>query len=93
MNEPTTPAELPRDSRAEIARQLHDGVAQTLAALAWQITAAAHDCTDPATAERLRDLRALAGDAIDQATRLAREVHPAPHGDPLRAVLRPRAVQ
>jgi signal transduction histidine kinase len=89
MNE-TTSARLPRDSRAEIARQLHDGVAQTLAALACEITAAAHDCTDPVTAHRLRVLRALAGDAIEHATRLAREVHPAPHGDPFRTVLRPR---
>jgi signal transduction histidine kinase len=90
MTAPSAPAE-----RAEVARQLHEEVAQTLAGLAYQISAAARDCPDEETRTRLTEMRQIAGDALEQTRMLARAVLPLqpgqlsqpPHGDPLRSII------
>jgi signal transduction histidine kinase len=76
-----------RDDRAQVARALHEGVAQTLAALGWTLAAAARDCPDAPTAARITAARALAAAALEQARAGGLSVQPPPHGDPLRPVL------
>ena len=61
--------------RARIGRELHDSTAQTLAALAMQLAAAARDSRDPALAERLAMLRELAGEAVEEVRALAHTVY------------------
>jgi signal transduction histidine kinase len=62
--------------RARIARELHDSTAQTLAALALQLSAAARDCADPACAVRLEEIKALATDALEEVRTLSHTVYP-----------------
>ena len=62
--------------RARIARELHDSTAQTLAALAFQLAAAARDCPDPAGRERLEGIKALATDALEEVRILSHSVYP-----------------
>ncbi|HEX5408578.1 MAG TPA: sensor histidine kinase [Gemmatimonadaceae bacterium] len=62
--------------RAYIARELHDSVAQTLAALVMQVGAAARDCTDPRLAERLDTIRTLGTDSLEEVRLLAHTMYP-----------------
>ena len=62
--------------RARIARELHDSIAQTLAALTYQLSAAGRDTTDPATAAHLADLCAVARGAVEEVRTLSHVVHP-----------------
>ena len=62
--------------RARIARELHDSTAQTLAALAFQLAAAARDSRDPELTDRLALMREIAGTAIEEVRALAHSVHP-----------------
>lgn len=64
------------EERSRIARELHDSAAQSIAALSYQLAAAARDTSDPATAARLVELRALAGDVLEEVRTLAHVVHP-----------------
>ena len=61
--------------RGRIARELHDSTAQTLAALALQVRAAAVDA--PASlADRLELVRELAGEAVEEVRTLSSTIHP-----------------
>lgn len=62
--------------RAYIARELHDSVAQSLAALVMQVGAAARDCTDPRLAERLGTIRTLGTNALEEVRLLAHTMYP-----------------
>ena len=62
--------------RARIARELHDSTAQTLAALSFQLSAAARDCEDPACRGRLEDIKQLAADALEEVRSLSHTVYP-----------------
>jgi signal transduction histidine kinase len=62
--------------RAAIARELHDSTAQHMAALLFQLSAAARDTTDPALADRLREARDSAEGILEQVRRLSDVVHP-----------------
>ena len=62
--------------RSALARELHDSVAQHLAAVLLQLSAAARDTTDPAIAERLRDARDSAQYALQEARALSHALHP-----------------
>lgn len=64
------------DERARVARELHDSTAQSIAALAYQLAAAARDCTDPAMARRLHEMRELAGDVLEEVRSMAHAMHP-----------------
>ena len=62
--------------RAALARELHDSTAQRLAALLFQISAAARDCRDPEIAERLAAARDAAEEVTEEVRLLAHTVHP-----------------
>jgi signal transduction histidine kinase len=64
------------EERSRIARELHDSAAQSIAALSYQIAAAARDAADPQLAARLADLRTLAGDVLEEVRMLSHVVHP-----------------
>jgi signal transduction histidine kinase len=62
--------------RAALARELHDSTAQRLAALLFQISAAARDCRDPEIADRLAAARDAAEEVTEEVRLLAHTVHP-----------------
>jgi signal transduction histidine kinase len=62
--------------RAVLARELHDSTAQHLAALLLQLSAAARDCSDPALAARLSEMRDAAEEITEEVRLLSHTVHP-----------------
>jgi len=62
--------------RAVLARELHDSTAQRLAALLLQLSAASRDCTDPALAVRLSEMRDSAEEITEEVRMLSHTVHP-----------------
>lgn len=64
------------EERSRIARELHDSAAQSIAALTYQLSAAARDATDPQLVARLSEMRALAGDVLEEVRTLSHVVHP-----------------
>lgn len=64
------------EERARVARELHDSVAQTLAALVLQLSAAQRNCADPALADQLELVRSIAGEALEEVRLLSHTVHP-----------------
>ena len=62
--------------RATLARELHDSTAQQLAALVFQLSAAARDATEPALAERLEQMRDQASATLEEVRLLSHTVHP-----------------
>jgi len=64
------------EERAYLARELHDSTAQTLAALVFQLSAAARDSADPALADRLQGIKGLAAGVLEEVRLLAGSVHP-----------------
>ena len=65
------------EQRAAIARELHDSTAQQVAALQFQLSAAARDAEDPLLAVRLASARDQAENILEQVRRLSQTVHPA----------------
>jgi signal transduction histidine kinase len=64
------------EQRAAIARELHDSTAQQVAALQFQLSAAARDAQDPLLAVRLAGARDAAESILEQVRRLSQSVHP-----------------
>lgn len=62
--------------RASISHELHDSAAQALAALMFEVTAAARDSSDPSLSARLETIRGYAVDVLDEVRLLAQRVHP-----------------
>jgi len=62
--------------RETLARALHDSAAQSLAALAFQASAAAQDASDTALAERLQAVRDLATDVLEEVRELGHTLYP-----------------
>ena len=62
--------------RAHIARDLHDGAAQTLAALAYQVSALESANSDPALADRVATAKQLALDVLEEVRTLSHTVYP-----------------
>jgi signal transduction histidine kinase len=62
--------------RAEVARELHDSVGQTLAAASFQIAAAAHEIGDHAASPRLAEVRELLRTALEEIRNVSRSLHP-----------------
>jgi signal transduction histidine kinase len=62
--------------RSALARELHDSVAQHIAAVLLQLAAAARDSTDPTVAERLNEARDSAEYALHEARALSHALHP-----------------
>lgn len=64
------------EERARVARELHDSVAQTMAALVLQVSAARRAADDPALAAQLDLVREIAGDALEEVRLLSHTVYP-----------------
>lgn len=67
------------DERSRIARELHDSTAQAIAALTYQLSAAAHDAAaggQPALEARLRGLREQAGELLEEVRLMSHAIHP-----------------
>lgn len=62
--------------RARVGRELHDSIAQALAAVTYQLTAAEGTCKDPAAGEHIRAIRVQVGEILDQVDVLSHSVHP-----------------
>lgn len=62
--------------RARIGRELHESIAQSLAALTYQLTAAENDSRDPTMAARLRAIRIMGTQVLDEVDMLSHTVHP-----------------
>jgi signal transduction histidine kinase len=62
--------------RAQVARELHDSVGQTLAAAAFQIAAVAHEIGDHAASTRLAGVRELLRTALEEIRNVSRSLHP-----------------
>ena len=62
--------------RSRISRELHDTTAQHLAALMYQASAAAQECTDPSGGQRLAELKESLSALLDEVRELSNSVHP-----------------
>ena len=62
--------------RAGVARELHDGVAQSIAAMTYQLSALEREVSDETTRWRISALRESAGDTMEEVRLLAHTMHP-----------------
>jgi signal transduction histidine kinase len=62
--------------RAQVARELHDSVGQTLAAASFQIAAVAHEIGDHEASARLAGVRDLLRTALEEIRNVSRSLHP-----------------
>ncbi|HEY6088918.1 MAG TPA: sensor histidine kinase [Gemmatimonadaceae bacterium] len=62
--------------RAQVARELHDSVGQTLAAASFQVAAAAHEIGNHAASPRLATVRELLRTALEEIRNVSRSLHP-----------------
>jgi signal transduction histidine kinase len=62
--------------RAQVARELHDSVGQTLAAATFQVTAVANEIGDHSVAPRLAEIRELLRTALEEIRSVSRSLHP-----------------
>jgi two-component system sensor histidine kinase UhpB len=62
--------------RSRVGKELHDSIAQSLAALRYQLIAIEREATDPDLAEKLRAVRHAAGEVLEQVRLLSLAVHP-----------------
>ncbi|HEY0971229.1 MAG TPA: sensor histidine kinase [Gemmatimonadales bacterium] len=64
------------EERARLARELHDSVAQTLAALVLQLSALRRDSSDPALDGQLELVHSIASEALEEVRLLSHTVYP-----------------
>jgi signal transduction histidine kinase len=62
--------------RRKLARDLHDSIAQTLAAVRFQLSAAGADAADDEMRNRLATARGMIGGAIDEVRNISQSLHP-----------------
>ena len=62
--------------RAQVARELHDSVGQTLAAATFQIAAVAHEIGNHTASARLAGVRELLRTALEEIRNVSRSLHP-----------------
>ncbi len=62
--------------RARLARELHDSIAQTLAAVRFQLSAASADASDDEMRNRLSAVRGMIGKAMDEVRNISVSMHP-----------------
>lgn len=64
------------DERARVAHELHDSIAQSMTAIALELSALERSCTDSEVAERLEGVRATTADALEEVRSLSHAMHP-----------------
>ena len=64
------------EQRAEVARQLHESIAQSLAGQLYLLKAAQDECDSPSAARGLEEARAITQRCIEELRRLSGRVHP-----------------
>ena len=62
--------------RSRVGKELHDSIAQSLAALRYQLIAIERETQDPELTEKLRAVRQAAGEVLEQVRLLSLTVHP-----------------
>ena len=62
--------------RSRVGKELHDSIAQSLAALRYQLIAIEREAQDPELTEKLRAVRHSAGELLEQVRLLSLTVHP-----------------
>jgi len=62
--------------RSRVGKELHDSVAQSVAALRYQLVAIEREVTDPELVGRIRAVRDSAGDVLEHVRLLSHTVHP-----------------
>ena len=62
--------------RSRVGKELHDSIAQSLAALRYQLIAIEREAQDPELTEKLRAVRHSAGEVLEQVRLLSHAVHP-----------------
>jgi signal transduction histidine kinase len=62
--------------RARLSRELHDSIAQTIAAVRFQLSAAAAGTSDNAMSNRLSTARAMLGTVMDEVRNISNTLHP-----------------
>lgn len=62
--------------RAQVARELHDSVGQTLAAATFQIAAVAHEIGEHSASARLASVRELLRSVLEEIRNVSRSLHP-----------------
>lgn len=62
--------------RSRVGKELHDSIAQSLAALRYQLIAIEREAPDPELTEKLRAVRHSAGEVLEQVRLLSHAVHP-----------------
>lgn len=62
--------------RAQVARELHDTVGQTLSAASFQVAAVAHEIGDHSASTRLAGVRELLRTALEEIRNVSRSLHP-----------------
>jgi signal transduction histidine kinase len=62
--------------RSRVGKELHDSIAQSLAALRYQLIAIEREAQDPDLTEQLRAVRHSAGEVLEQVRLLSLTVHP-----------------
>jgi signal transduction histidine kinase len=64
------------EERAQVARDLHDSVAQTLAAASYQVTGMIHSTKSSADLAKLHAIRELVGSALEEIRGVSQTLHP-----------------
>lgn len=64
------------DERARVAHELHDSIAQSMTAIALELSALERSCTDSEVAERLEGVRATTAGALEEVRSLSHAMHP-----------------
>jgi signal transduction histidine kinase len=62
--------------RSRVGKELHDSVAQSLAALRYQLIAIERETGDAELTEKIRSIRESAGEVLEQVRLLSHSVHP-----------------
>jgi signal transduction histidine kinase len=62
--------------RSRVGKELHDSIAQSLAALRYQLIAIERETNDAEMAEKIRAIRQSAGEVLEQVRLLSHNVHP-----------------
>ena len=62
--------------RSRVGKELHDSIAQSLAALRYQLIAIERDTGDDGLTEKIRSIRESAGEVLEQVRLLSHTVHP-----------------